>query len=170
MSDLLLRLALSDDLPRIVEIYNAAIPGRKATADLTPVSVADRVPWFHAHTPDCHPLIVADEGGGEIVGWASLSPFYGRPAYRHTAEISVYVAPQHSGRGIGRTLVDEMLRRCPELGIKTVLAVIFAHNEPSVRLFTSRGFKLWGHLPRIAELDGVERDAQYYGLRVERAM
>jgi phosphinothricin acetyltransferase len=160
------RTAEPRDLPRIVEIYNASIPGRLATADLKPVSVESRHAWLLAHTTDKHPLIVA-ESGGAIGGWASLGPFYGRPAYHRTAEVSVYVAPEMCRQGLGAALTDEVLRLCPQLGIHTLLAFIFGHNEPSIRLFKRKGFELWGHLPRIADMDGEERDLDIYGLRVQ---
>ena len=161
-----IRIARHEDLPRIVEIYNASVPGRLATADLKPVSVESREFWFSAHDPAKHPLTVAVVENGAIAGWGSLNAFYGRIAYQHTVEISIYVAPEFSRRGIGGLLTDDMLKRCPALKIKTVLAYIFAHNEPSVQLFKKRGFVLWGHLPRIADMDGIERDLDIYGLRI----
>jgi hypothetical protein len=74
-----IRDAMAADLPAIVEIYNAAIPGRLATADTTPVSVESRRAWFAEHSPQHRPLWVADTGGA-VVGWLSFQSFYGRPA------------------------------------------------------------------------------------------
>jgi L-amino acid N-acyltransferase YncA len=153
------------DLPAIVTIYNAAIPGRMATADTEPVSVDSRRPWFREHTPNARPLWVM-ESGGRITGWLSLQSFYGRPAYHATAEVSVYVAPEQQHTGVGRTLLDAAIQRGPALGLKTLLGYIFAHNEPSLRLFAAFGFARWAHLPRIAELDGVERDLVIVGRRI----
>src|SRR5204862_499895 len=102
-------------------------------------------------------------------GWASLGAFYGRPAYHRTAEISVYVDPDYSRNGIGGALTDAAIRRARELGFTTLLAFIFSHNQPSIRLFAARGFALWGHLPTIADMDGVERDLDIYGLRIGTA-
>jgi L-amino acid N-acyltransferase YncA len=161
-----IRLATTADLPRIVEIYNAAIPGRLATADLTPVSVESRRAWFEAHKPESHPLLVMTNDSGAIMGWGSVSVFYGRIAYQHTAEISVYIAPEFSRKGVGKALTQEIIQRCPSLRIYTLLAYIFGHNEPSVALFEKFGFVKWGHLPNIAELDGIERDLVIYGLRI----
>ena len=78
MSELNIRYGERDDLPRIVEIYNATIPSREVTADTEAVSVESRVPWFEAHCPDKRPLWVAESAGG-IEGWLSISTFYGRP-------------------------------------------------------------------------------------------
>lgn len=162
---MILRDAIAADLPAIVAIYNSAIPGRLATADTEPVSVESRHEWFAMHAPTAHPLWVA-ESAAEIAGWLSFQAFYGRPAYRATAEVSVYVAPAHQHRGVGRLLLDESIRRAPELQIKTLLAFVFGHNEPSVKLFESRQFERWAHLPRIAELDTVERDLLIMGRRL----
>jgi phosphinothricin acetyltransferase len=57
--------------------------------------------------------------------------------------------------------------RAPRLGLKTLLGFIFGHNEPSLRLFEVFGFQRWGILPRVAELDGVERDLVIIGRRLE---
>jgi phosphinothricin acetyltransferase len=160
-----IRDARPDDLPAIVAIYNAAIPGRLATADTAPVSVESRRPWLAAHAPTTHPLWV-EETDGTIGGWLSFQPFYGRPAYRATAELSVYVAPSHRRRGVARALVAHALGRGPALGFTTLLGFVFGHNEPSLTLFAGFGFERWGHLPRIAVLDGVERDLVILGRRL----
>lgn len=165
MSGYSIRNATGADLPRIVEIYNASIPGRLATGDMQPVSVASRQAWFDAHSVEKYPLIVS-ERGNVIAGWGSLSAFHARASYRFTAEISVYIAPEHARKGVGAELTDELLRRCPELKIKSVVALIFGHNDPSLRLFRKKGFVTWGKLPCVADLDGIERDLDILGLRM----
>ncbi len=153
------------DLESIVEIYNASIPGRRATADTEPVTVESRRAWFQSHSARRRPIWVAEEDG-KIVGWLSFSSFYGRPAYHATAEISVYVAAAHQGGGIGRALLGEAVHRARELGVRTLLGFIFGHNDASLRLFEGLGFARWGRLPRVAELDGIERDLVIVGLRI----
>lgn len=162
-----IRDAISDDLPAIVGIYNSTIPSRIVSADTEPVSVEDRVSWFNAHDPSRRPLWVVEDAG-EIAGWLSLGDFYdGRPAYHATAEVGIYIAEQRRGEGLGRRLVEEAIDRAPELGIKTLTAGIFAHNEPSVALFEGFGFQTWARFPRVAELDGTERDLLVLGLRLD---
>ncbi len=162
-----IRDATAEDLPAIVGIYNSAVPTRVSTADTEPISTKDRTAWFHAHDPWRRPLWVMEDEGG-IVGWLSLGDFYdGRPAYHATAEVGVYVSPERRGEGLGRRLVEEAVRRAPELGIKTITAGIFAHNEASVALFEGFGFEAWARFPRVADLDGVERDLLVLGLRVD---
>jgi phosphinothricin acetyltransferase len=159
------RDAKLEDLPAIVEIYNASIPGRLATADLDPVPVESKVPWFNEHQPGKRPLWVAVHEG-EICAWLSYQSFYGRPAYDHTAEISVYVSPKYQRKGIGRTLLQKAIQQAPKFGLSTLLGFIFGHNMPSRNLFSEFGFKPWANLPRIAVLDGIERDLTIVGLRV----
>jgi L-amino acid N-acyltransferase YncA len=167
MSSFIIRDATRLDLPRIVEIYNASIPGRLATGDLELVSMESKMPWFSAHNPDTYPLIVAEGDKNLVAGWASLTVFFnGRAAYRHTAEISVYVAADQARRGIASKLTDELISRCPRLKIKSLAAFVFGHNDASVKFFLKKNFVLWGKLPKIAELDGVERDLDIYGLRL----
>ena len=146
-------------------IYNEAIPGRRATADTEPVTVDSRRAWLHEHTPALRPLWVV-ERGGVIVGWLSFQSFYGRPAYAATAEVSVYVSSDAQRGGIARQLLTLAIVRAPGLGLATLVAFIFGHNEPSLRLFERHGFARWGLLPRVARLDGIERDLVILGRRL----
>jgi phosphinothricin acetyltransferase len=159
------RLARRSDLPAIVDIYNATVPTRMVTADTEPVSLASREDWFDQHVPGVRPLWVV-ELEGEIAAWLSFSSFYGRPAYRRTAELSVYVHQSWRRRGLGAYLLQEALRAAPGLDLATLLGFIFAHNAPSLALFRKCGFSSWGELPRVAVLDGHERDLVIVGRRV----
>jgi len=161
-----IRDATRVDLPGIVAIYNSAIPGRMATADTEAVSIESRLSWFHDHTSERRPLWVAEAMDGSIAGWLSFQSFYGRPAYHATAEVSVYVAAEHRRRGVGWELLAHGIDRAPLLGVSTLIGYIFAHNSPSLRLFERAGFQRWGHLPGVAELDGVERDLVIVGRRL----
>jgi L-amino acid N-acyltransferase YncA len=163
-----IRHAQPVDLQSIVEIYNASIPGRLATADTAAVTVAEREPWFRDYSPDRRPLWVATPApSGPVQGWLGLRSFYGRPAYRATVEVAVYVDPRQQRRGVARALLEHAIASAPALSIKTLLAFIFAHNGPSLALFERAGFATWGQLPRVAELDGVERDLAILGRRIE---
>jgi len=174
----MIRDAVLADLPSIVEIYNSTIASRLVTADTEPVAIASRVPWFEAHSSDRHPLWVLTQDlarnstpainqDQEILGWLSLSAFYGRPAYQSTVEISLYVAPHCRRQGVGKQLLTHVLEASPRMQIEILLGFIFAHNQPSLNLFTSYGFQSWGYLPQVAELDDIKRDLVILGLRLE---
>ena len=159
------RGATRSDLPQIVEIYNSTIPSRMVTADTEPVSVESRVRWFEEHTPTLRPLWVVEDSD-RVVAWLSFSSFYGRPAYARTAELSVYVHEAFRKRGLGSYLLTQALAYAPTLKVDTLLGFIFGHNETSLALFQRFGFSRWGELPKVAALDGVERDLIVVGRRV----
>ncbi|WP_426318052.1 GNAT family N-acetyltransferase [Pseudoduganella sp. R-43] len=161
------RLATLDDLPTIVAIYNSTVASREVTADTEPVSLESRLPWFHEHEPGRRPLWVIEEAGREgIIGWISYSNFYGRPAYAGTAEVSIYIDQAWRGKGVGRYALQEAIDFAPQVNVHTVLGFIFGHNKPSLALFEKFGFETWATLPRVANLDGVERDLVILGKRV----
>jgi L-amino acid N-acyltransferase YncA len=163
-----MRIASLDDLPSIISIYNQTIPGRMVTADLEPVRIDDRLNWYHAHQPTTRPLWVALDENSTIMGWISLQNFYGREAYRLTAEISIYLDQTHQGKGLGTQLLREAIIRSQELGIERLLGFIFTKNSPSIRLFERAGFECWGCLPGVAKLDGESVDLSIYGLKLDQ--
>ena len=165
---MIIRDATMLDLPAIIAIYNAAIPARTATADTEPISVASRIAWMREHDPGRHPLWVACHQE-RVDGWLSFQPFYGRPAYHATAELSVYVSPERRREGVGHALLSRAIETAPALGLKTLLGFIFGHNDASLALFESFAFERWGLLPHVAELDGIERDLVIVGWSREPA-
>ena len=160
-----IRDACDSDLSAIIDIYNAAVATRIATAQLDPVTLEERRDWLKEHSPDRHPFWVM-EVDGEVAGWLSFKSFLPRCAYRGTTELSVYVDKKFQRLGVARKLLEEAIARAPSLGIDAMVGLIFAHNEPSLRLFEQLGFKRWGLLPRIARLDDHERDLTIMGRHV----
>ncbi|TCM97169.1 phosphinothricin acetyltransferase [Paenibacillus sp. BK033] len=165
INDFTIRDAGVEDLPRIVDIYNSTIASRQVTADLEPVSVESRMRWYDEHSPDFRPLWVLEEDG-KIIAWLSFQSFYGRPAYNATAEISIYIDQDYRARGIGSFLIQKALEASPGLGLRTLLGFVFGHNEPSLALLRKFGFEEWANLPKVAELDGVERDLIIVGRKL----
>ena len=155
------RKATLKDLPKIVEIYNQIIPSRLATADLTPITVDERKGWFEAFDEN-HPIWVI-EYQNEVRGWVALEHFYGRPAYDHTSEIVIYLDQRLRKQGVGTKTMEFIIRQLPKLTVDTIVAYIFGHNIPSLKLFKSFGFTQWGLLPQVAELDGIKRDLVILG-------
>lgn len=161
-----IRHAQKADLPTIVEIFNSSIPGRMATAIIEPVTVEQRREWFEKHSTDHRPIWVA-EINDAVVGWVSLTTFFPeRPAYGHTVEMSLYVAANAQGQGVGRRLMEFALEQAPRLGVENVVSLIFGHNEISLRLHDKLGFQRWGLMPGVAELDSLPRDVVILGKRV----
>jgi phosphinothricin acetyltransferase len=160
-----IRDAVEADLPAIIKIYNAAVATRIATAQLEPVTLEQRRGWLKEHSADRHPFWVL-EIDRQIAGWLTLKPFLPRCAYRGTAEVSVYVDEKQRRRGVARTLMIEAIARGPSLQISAMVGLIFAHNEPSLKLFGQLGFEKWGLLPRVAQLDEVKRDLTIMGRHV----
>jgi phosphinothricin acetyltransferase len=80
--------------------------------------------------------------------------------------VSIYVDPSTQRRGLATQLMERALARAPALGLSTFLGFVFAHNDRSVDLCRKFGFAEWGRLPRVAVLDGVERDVLILGLRI----
>ena len=90
----------------------------------------------------------------EILAWGSFSDYHPREGYRITAEISVYVAPEARGKGLGGRLVKFIRESAPKFGIKNVVALIFSSNAASLNLFAKLGFARWGELPGVCDMGG----------------
>ena len=166
-----IRMALAEDLPAIVDIYNSTVASRMVTAELVPASVDSKRAWFEEHREPERPLWVSvDDGGsingGAITGWVSLSNFNPRAAYHKAAEISVYVHERARRTGLGRALVQHAIDHAPRAGVDALVGLVFGHNVPSLALFDAFGFERWGHLPGVAILDGVRRDLVLVGKRL----
>jgi len=159
------RDAIQADLAAIVAIYNSTVASRMVTADTTPVSVESRQAWFDEHSTSKRPLWIVEDDT-TIIGWVSFQSFYGRPAYDATAEISIYLDPLQRGKGYGKAILQYCMDNAPAIGVKNLLGYIFAHNTPSIQLFSALGFEEWGDLKNIATLDGTERSVKILGKRL----
>jgi L-amino acid N-acyltransferase YncA len=156
------------DLPRIVEIYNTAIASRVATAQLQPINLEQAAGWLSEHSPGRFPLWLL-EIDGQIAGYLSFKAFLPRAAYRATAELSVYVDERFRRRGVAKKLLQGAIARGPALGINALVALVFGHNAPSLRLFEQVRFERWGLLPRVARVDGIARDLVILGRHCDGA-
>ena len=134
-----LRLAELDDAEAIRAIYNLEVTQSTVTFDLVPRSLDEQRRWIDEHT-GAHPAIVAVEGGGEVVGFASLGPHRSRPAYATSVENSVYVRRDQHRRGIGRALLTELLRLGTAHGFHAVFARVVDGHQASIALHEACGF------------------------------
>jgi phosphinothricin acetyltransferase len=164
------RDANETDLPRIVEIYNFAVATRKCSCDLDPTTVEARRQGFLEHSPSHRPFWVAEDNENPtfgVIGYLGFFHFMNeRPGYFITADIALYLHPQYQGKGVGSYLLGQAIRHSPTLGIETLTATIFASNDASVALFRKMGFEQWGFMPRVARLEGVEKDLVLVGRRL----
>lgn len=165
MQNINIRRATIDDLPQIVAIFNETVAQKSAHASLEPASVQSRQAWFLAHH-DRRPIFVLCDAQ-DIVGWASFSDFYRLPAYHISAEISLYIAKSHHGRGLGAYLLEFMLKQAGDLGIYTVLALVFSHNTPSLKLFERFGFRSFGVLEKVCDMQDFLADTVILGKHLD---
>ena len=136
------RLARSDDAEAIRSIYNHEVLTSMATFDLVERSTEDQVAWLAARSGAFSVLVA--ELDGDVVGFASLSPFRERAAYRTSVENSVYVHGDHRGHGVADRLLGELLSTARDSGFHCVMARIGGGNEASVALHRKHGFTLVG--------------------------
>jgi phosphinothricin acetyltransferase len=114
--------------------------------------------WDGAHLPELRLVALL---GGEVAGWAALSPVSGRCVYAGVVESSVYVAGRARGRGVGRALMEELIRRAEAAGSWTIQTGIFPENVASLALHERLGFRIVGTRERLGEHHGVWRDVVF---------
>lgn len=159
-------IAQESDWPGIIEIYNQSIKTGYSTADLTSVTVQSRREWFLLHTREKYPIYVARKDF-TLVGWCSISPHRpGRMALKNTAEISYYIDERYQRQGIATSLINHSIEQSASLGLKNLFALLLDINKPSIKLLERCGFKKWGHLPKVAEIDGRECGQFIYGINI----
>jgi phosphinothricin acetyltransferase len=140
------------DWEAVRDIYRQGIATGNATLE-TEVPSQDQ--WDGSHLPSCR--LVA-RAGGETVGWAALSRVSERCAYGGVAEVSVYVAQAHRGRGIGRALLEKLVAESERSHLWTLQAGIFPENEPSIAIHREAGFREVGRRERLGRMEGRWRD------------
>lgn len=138
-----LRLAEPSDAEAIRAIYNVEVSGTTVTFDLVPRALEEQIAWIASHSGG-HPAVVALDEAGEVVGFGSLSPYKERPAYFTTVEDSVYVRGDQRGTGVGRSLLDELVRLAGHFGYHSMVARIVGGHEASIGLHAACGFELVG--------------------------
>jgi len=133
------RLAERRDADAIREIYNREVLGSTVTFDLVARTLDEQIEWLDEHSGG-HPAIVAVDDDGTIVGFGSISPWRPRPAYSPTVEDSVYVHHDWRGSGVGRIVLDELVRLAQAHGFHSVMARIVGGHEASIALHARCGF------------------------------
>lgn len=146
--DCRLRPARIGDMPAIDAIYAHYIRHSTATFHLDLPSPAEREQWWREHDGQ-FPVLVAEDPAGRVRGWASLSPYIRRAAYRFTVENSIYIEPDFCGRGLGRVLLTALLEAGAAARFRTVIAQVCAEQPRSVALHERLGFRVVGRLERV---------------------
>lgn len=159
MSELSIDLAGSSDLASINDIYNYFVLHSTCTYQEEASTTAEREAWFTQHGP-AHPITVAKRDG-QVVGWASLSPFHARSAYRFSVENSVYVRHDLHNHGIGSALLRDSIERAKALGHRTIIAGIDADQAASIALHRKFGFAQVAHLKEVGFKFGRWLDVVY---------
>ncbi|HET6917370.1 MAG TPA: GNAT family N-acetyltransferase [Acidimicrobiales bacterium] len=137
------RLARPDDSEAIRTIYNREVLGSTVTFDLVPRSPDDQLAWMDEHS-GAWPAVVAVDEGGAVAGFGSLSPYRPRPAYRTTVEDSVYVDERARGKGVGKGLLEELVRLAGAHGFHAVIGRIVGGHDASIGLHRACGFEVIG--------------------------
>lgn len=149
-----IRAAAPADLAAVARIYAPYVTGTTVTFELTPPTVDDWRARFGHATERGLPFLVA-EARGAVVGFAYCTPWRTRPAYRHTAEDSVYVDASATGVGVGRALLERLLDRCAAGGVREVVAVVVDDGQPaSLALHRRCGFTEAGRLGGVGHKHG----------------
>ncbi len=140
--------------PAVCGIYAQGIATRNATFE---TELPDWEKWDARHRRDGR-LVAWDEDGGTLVGWAALSQVSARRVYAGVTEVSVYVASQARGHGVGKALLEALIEESENAGLWTLQAGIFPENAASLALHKSCGFRQVGIRQRIGKLEGRWRD------------
>ncbi|HEX5701765.1 MAG TPA: GNAT family N-acetyltransferase [Pyrinomonadaceae bacterium] len=152
MSDCRTEGMTADDWSAVRSIYLEGIATGQATFETAAPSWEM---WDAAHLPFAR-LIARDDRA--VIGWAALSPVSRREAYKGVAEVSVYVAENSRGQGVGRTLLDQLIQDSEQNGIWTLQAAVFPENAATLALHKRCGFREVGRRERISTLNNIWRD------------
>jgi L-amino acid N-acyltransferase YncA len=147
--DLVIRPAITTDIPAITRIYAHAVETGTASFELEPPDESEMRKRMQALLDGKFPYFVA-EIDGIVAGYAYASIYRTRPAYRYTVEDSVYVAPHTHRRGVGKALLLKLIEVCTALGFRQMIAVIGDSNQPaSIGVHKACGFEAAGNLKSI---------------------
>ena len=158
-----IRDAMHDDLPAILEIHNDAIRTTTAIWDEHEVDLDDRREWFGARRSAGLPVLVA-ELDGTVIGFATYGPWRPKTGYRFTVENSVYVHPDHRGRGAANALMPALIEHARAGEVHAIVAGIEAANAGSIALHEKFGFRRVALLPEVGFKFGRWLDLAYLQL------
>ena len=163
---MIIRTAEEKDMPELLAIYNYEVEHGFATFDLTPKTLEERMVWFREHNIGNHPLIIAEEDG-KAVGYASLSSYRPKEAYKTTVELSIYISRDYRRKGIAGKLASSIIEIARERDdVHTGISVITGGNEASILLHEHLGFEYCGTMKEMGMKFGKMLDIINYQLMV----
>lgn len=155
------------DAEAITAIYNDAVANTTAIWNDTSVDVANRLAWLADRARQGYPVLVAVDGIGTVVGYASFGDWRAWDGYRHTVEHSVYVRADRRGDGIGKVLMIALIERARAMGKHVMVAGIEARNVASIRLHERLGFEDAGLLRQVGMKFGIWLDLAFLQLTLD---
>ena len=166
MNNLNIRRARINDIAACLDIYNYEVVNDVATLDLEARTLPEWHEWYEAHSDEHHPIIVGTVNG-VVAGYASLSPYRPKEAYKSTVELSIYIHQDYRGKGIATQLMDHILEIAKnDPLLHNVVSVITAGNEGSTKLHERFGFTYCGLTPQVGFKHGKYQDTETYALLV----
>jgi len=145
-----IRPAVEADLPAVREIYNHYVMNSTVTFDETAMTLASLRKKFQKTEKLGQPFIVAESPRGQILGYAYVTPWKEKAAYRFTVENSIYLGPAATGKGLGKVLLRELIDRSKAAGVKEIIAVIADKGaDASIQMHKNFGFKEIGHMGKV---------------------
>lgn len=154
MTKITVRAARADDMPAVARIYDTAVSSGTASFELEPPGADEMTRRWQAVTDGGFPYLVA-ERDGRVLGYAYVSSYRPRPAYRYSVENSIYVASDAHRAGVGRLLLEELIRVCTQKGFRQMIAVIGDSGQsPSIGLHRSLGFTFCGTVHSVGYKHG----------------
>ena len=166
MSELIIRSIAKDDVFACLSIYNYEVEYGVATLDLEPRTLEEWREWYNAHSDEHHPIIVGTIND-VVVGYASLSPYRLKDAFKSTVELSIYIHQDYRGQGVATRLMERILEMAKaDTMIHNVVSVITAGNEESTKLHNRFDFTYCGLTPEVGFKHGKYQDTETYALLV----
>lgn len=166
MSELVIQSITKNDISACLAIYNYEVIHGVATLDLEPRTLEEWHEWYNAHSDEHHPIIVGTIDD-VVVGYASLSPYRLKDAFKSTVELSIYIHQDYRGQGVATQLMERILEMAKEdTMLHNVVSVITAGNEESTKLHNRFGFTYCGLTPEVGFKHGKYQDTETYALLV----
>jgi L-amino acid N-acyltransferase len=150
---MMIRPAIEQDIFEITAIYNEVVANSTAVWTEKQDTEADRLAWMNARRKLGYPVLVAAEGSS-VLGYGTFGDFRAWPGYRFSVEHSVYIHADHRGRGLGRTIVGELIAAASALGKHVLIAGIDGENQASFRLHERAGFVEAARMPEVGRKFG----------------